>query len=311
MQMPLKIIDNTKYAPLKIKDLITRGSHSGVSSLIPEDINQQINDQWIYYLMQLDTYMLAQTDLLTAHIFQNYKDRIIYDRYGDMFSGWNESEDFEVFAGMLEETIKTTLIGNKEKYRKIFEAQFLKFHPEWNVDGEEITERILNQTGTVNDQKTGDDTTTRTGNETDTKTGSETNTRTGSETNTETGSTTETTSRTTYDSPTFYDAEKVTTTPNQATDTKTYNQVTDTAAFNNRTDTHTYNQVKDKTDYNNTNMNTRNLQDVEKTVYIRHGNIGVVSTVRLLQEYVELAEQINFLDIVAKDIVNSITYMTY
>ena len=309
--MPLKVMNNTNYAPIKIKDLITRGSHSGVSSLIPENINQQINDQWIYYLMQLDTYMLAQTDLLTAHIYQNYKDRIIYDRYSDMFSGWNESEDFEVFAGMLEETIKTTLIGNKEKYRKIFEAQFLKFHPEWNVDGEEITERILNQTGTVNDQKTGDDTTTRTGNETDTKTGSETNTRTGSETNTETGSTTETTSRTTYDSPTFYDAEKVTTTPNQATDTKTYNQVTDTAAFNNRTDTHTYNQVKDKTDYNNTNVNTRNLQDIEKTIYTRHGNIGVVSTVRLLQEYVEIAEQLNFLDIVAKDIVNSITYMTY
>lgn len=311
MQMPLKVMNNTNYAPIKIKDLITRGSHSGIPSLIPENINQQINDQWIYYIMQLDTYMLAQTDLLTAHIYQNYKDRIIYDRYSDMFSGWNESEDFEVFTGMLEETIKTTLIGNKEKYRKIFEAQFLKFHPEWNVDGEEITERILNQTGTVNDQKTGDDTTTRTGNETDTKTGSETNTRTGSETNTETGSTTETTSRTTYDSPTFYDAEKVTTTPNQATDTKTYNQVSDATSFNDRTDTHTYNQVKDKTDYNNTNVNTRNLQDVEKTIYTRHGNIGVVSTVKLLQEYVEIAEQLNFLDIVAKDIVNSITYMTY
>lgn len=309
--MPLKVMNNTNYAPIKIKDLITRGSHSGIPSLIPENINQQINDQWIYYIMQLDTYMLAQTDLLTAHIYQNYKDRIIYDRYSDMFSGWNESEDFEVFTGMLEETIKTTLIGNKEKYRKIFEAQFLKFHPEWNVDGEEITERILNQTGTVNDQKTGDDTTTRTGNETDTKTGSETNTRTGSETNTETGSTTETTSRTTYDSPTFYDAEKVTTTPNQATDTKTYNQVSDATSFNDRTDTHTYNQVKDKTDYNNTNVNTRNLQDVEKTIYTRHGNIGVVSTVKLLQEYVEIAEQLNFLDIVAKDIVNSITYMTY
>ena len=309
--MPLRVINNTNYAPIKIKDLITRGSNSGIPSLIPENINQQINDQWIYYLMQLDTYMLAQTDLLTAHIYQNYKDRIIYDRYSDMFTGWNESEDFEVFVGMIEETIKTTLIGNKEKYRKIFEAQFLKFHPEWNVDGEEITERILNQTGTVNDQKTGDDTTTRTGNETDTKSGTETTTRTGSETNTETGSTTETTSRTTYDSPTFYDAEKVTTTPNQATDTKTYNQVTDTAAFNNRTDTHTYNTVKDKTDYNNTNVNTRNLQDVEKTIYTRHGNIGVVSTVSLLKEYVELAEQINFLDIVAKDVVNSITYMTY
>ena len=309
--MPLKRIKNTEYPPIKIKDLIVRGDSSGILSIIPENINQQINDQWIYYLMQTDTYMLKQTDMLTAYIFQNFKERVLLDRYSDMFTDWKESEDFETYTGLLEETIKTTLIGNKEKYRKIFEAQFLKFHPEWNVDGEEITERTLNQTGNVTDEKTGDDSTTRTGNETDEKTGTESSTRTGSESDTESGSTTETTAKTSYDSNTFYDAEKVTTEPNQAATTKQYNNVKDERSFNGRKDTHTYNTVKDKTDYNSTNTNTRNLQDVERTVLIRHGNIGVVSTVKLLQEYIQLAEEVNFLDIVARDVVNSISYLTY
>lgn len=309
--MPLKTINNTEYPPIKIKDLIVRGNNSGILSIIPESINQQINDQWIYYLMQTDTYMLKQTDMLTAYIFQNFKERVLLDRYSDMFTDWKESEDFETYAGLLEETIKTTLIGNKEKYRKIFEAQFLKFHPEWNVDSEEITERTLNQTGNVTDAKTGDDSTTRTGNETDEKTGTESNTRSGSETSTQSGSTTETTARTSYDSNTFYDAEKVTTQPNQAATTTQYNDVKDETSFTGRKDTHTYNTVKDKTDYNSTNTNTRNLQDIERTVLIRHGNIGVVSTVKLLQEYIQLAEEVNFLDIVARDVVNSISYLTY
>ena len=309
--MPLKRINNTEYPPIKIKDLIVRGDSSGILSIIPEAINQQINDQWIYYLMQTDTYMLKQTDMLTAYIFQNFKERVLLDRYSDMFTDWKESEDFETYAGLLEETIKTTLIGNKEKYRKIFEAQFLKFHPEWNVDGEEITERTLNQTGNVTDAKTGNDSTTRTGNETDEKTGTESSTRTGSETSTQSGSTTETTAKTSYDSNTFYDAEKVTTEPNQAATTTQYNNIKDEKSFTGRKDTHTYNTVKDKTDYDSTNTNTRNLQDVERTVLIRHGNIGVVSTVKLLQEYIELAEQVNFLDIVARDVVNSISYLTY
>lgn len=309
--MPLKRIKNTEYPPIKIKDLIVRGDNTGILSIIPESINQQINDQWIYYLMQTDTYMLKQTDMLTAYIFQNFKERVLLDRYSDMFTDWKESEDFETYAGLLEETIKTTLIGNKEKYRKIFEAQFLKFHPEWNVDGEEITERTLNQTGNVTDAKTGNDSTTRTGNETDEKTGTESNTRTGSESNTQSGSTTETTAKTSYDSNTFYDAEKVTTEPNQAATTTQYNNVKDETSFTGRKDTHTYNTVKDKTDYDSTNTNTRNLQDVERTVYIRHGNIGVVSTVKLLQEYIQLAEEVNFLDIVARDVVNSISYLTY
>ena len=198
-----------------------------------------------------------------------------------------------------------------EKYRKMFEAQFLKFHPEWNVDGVETTTRTLDQTGTDTNKKTGDDTATRTGNETNEKSGTETSTRTGNETDAKAGTDTKTTSKTTFDSATFYDAEKVVDTPTNRTDTHTYNSVADATSFNNRKDTRTYNQVKDKTDYNSTDTETRNLHDKEVTIYERHGNIGVVSTVKLLQEYVELAEQLNFTATVARDIVNAITYMVY
>ena len=309
--MPIRTYDNTKYAPQHIKDIFIRGNNVGVSSLIPEDFNTEIDDNWIYYLMQHSKYMGVDTDILTQYIFEHFSSRRFYDRYEDMFYNWNEATDFDLFAELISDTIYSALKNNAEKYRKIFEAQFLKFHPEWNVDGVETTTRTLDQTGTDTNKKTGDDTATRTGNETDAKTGTETNTKTGNETDAKTGEMTETTAKTTFDSSTFYDTEKVTTTPNQATDTHTYNQVADTLSFTNRTDTHTYNQVKDKTDYNSTDTETRNLHDKEVTIYERHGNIGVVSTVKLLQEYVELAEQLNFTAIVASDIVNSITYMVY
>ena len=309
--MPLRTIDNTKYAPQHIKDIFIRGNNLGMSSLIPEDFNTEIDDNWIYYLMQHSKYMGVDTDILTQYIYEHFSSRRFYDRYEDMFYNWNEATDFDLFTELISDTIYSTLKNNAEKYRKIFEAQFLKFHPEWNVDGVETTTRTLDQTGTDTNKKTGDDTATRTGNETDAKAGTETNTKTGNETDAKTGEMTETTAKTTFDSSTFYDTEKVTTTPNQATDTHTYNQVADTLSFNGRTDTHTYNQVKDKTDYNSTDTETRNLHDAELTIYERHGNIGVVSTVKLLQEYVELAEQLNFTAIVASDIVNSITYMVY
>ena len=90
-----------------------------------------------------------------------------------------------------------------------------------------------------------------------------------------------------------------------------YNNVKDEQTFTGRKDKTTYNTLKDKTDYNSTDTETRNMKDAERTVYIRHGNIGVVSTVRLLLENVELAEKVDFVGSVARDIVNAITYRTY
>lgn len=310
MIMPMRYKNNTKYEPIKISDLIYRDRDEGLNSLIPENINRLIPDEWIYYIMQDAMYKDIETDLLTSYIYEHFKDRVINERYGEDFYKWDESTDFSEFCNLILSTIFNTLIANAEKYRKIYEAQYLKFHPEWNVDGEEITERELKQTGTDTRKKTGDDTNVKTGNETDAKSGKESTTKTGNETDEKSGTETITTSRTTYDDSTFYDTDKEVTTPSNLKNTVTYNNVKDETEFTNRTDTHTYNSVQDKITYNNTDQDTRNLTDKETIKHTRHGNIGVVSTVKLLQEYVELSE-LNILDIIATDVVNSFTYMTY
>lgn len=309
--MPLRTINNTNYAPQHIKDLCIRGNTVTAFNFIPEDFHKEINNQWIYYLMQSAKIFGEDTNILSQYIYEHFGDRRFYDRFEDLFESWDENNDYNIFTELLTQTIWSTLKNNDEKYRKMFEAQFLKFHPEWNVDGEEITTRTLDQTGTDENKKAGDDTTTRSGNETDAKAGKEASTRTGNEKTAHNGTDTRTTSKTTYDDATFYDVEKVVETPTNRDETLTYNDVKDETSFTDRVDTKTYNDVKDKTDYNSTNTETRNLHDREVTVYERHGNIGVVSTVKLLQEYVELAEQLNFTATVAADIVNSITYMVY
>ena len=309
--MPMRNFNNTKYAPQHIRDLCFRDNNVVAFEFIPENFHKEINDQWIYYLMQTADVFGTTTSILTQYIYEHFKDRRFYDRYEDMFEGWDEVNDFPSFTYLITQTIWSTLKNNDEKYRKMFEAQFLKFHPEWNVDGVETTTRNLDQTGTDENKKTGDDSTTRSGNETDAKAGKEASTRTGNEKNAHSGTDTRTTSKTTYDDATFYDVEKVVETPTNRDETLTYNDVKDEKSFTDRVDTHTYNDVKDKTDYNSTDTETRNLHDTEVTVYERHGNIGVVSTVKLLQEYVELANQLNFTATVAADIVNAITYMVY
>lgn len=310
MIMPIRYKNNTKYQPIKIFDLFMRDNTVGLQSLLPENINQEINSEWIYYIMQGASYLGVETDLITNYIYEHFKDRVINDRYGNMFDGWDESTDFDIFTAMIIDTIHNTLISNNEKYTKIYKAQYLDFHPEWNVDGEEITERELKQTGTDTNAKTGNDTNVKSGNETDEKSGTEASTRTGSEADTKSGSETKISSRTTDDSTDFFETDKEVTTPAQLTNTKTYTNVKDEQSYNNRKDTHTYNSVQDKMTYASTDTETRNLTDKEITKHIRHGNIGVVSTVRLLQEYVELSE-LNILDIIASDVVDSFTYLTY
>lgn len=309
--MPLRNINNTKYAPQHIRDLCIRNNNVVAFDFIPEDFHKEINNQWIYYLMQEANIYGTTTNILSQYIYEHFSSRRFYDRYVDMFEGWTENTDFTAFCALLTQTIWSTLKNNDEKYRKMFETQFLKFHPEWNVDGEEITTRTLDQTGTDENKKTGDDTTTKSGNETDAKAGKEASTRSGNEKTTHGGKDTRTTSKTTYDDATFYDVEKVVDEPTNKDETLTYNNVKDETEFTDRVDTRTYNDVKDKTDYNSTDTETRNLHDSEVTIYERHGNIGVISTVKLLQEYVELAEQLNFTATVAADIVNSITFMVY
>lgn len=388
----LRVRNNTKYAPFKLRDMIMRDTATGCTNLINDNLYRDIGTDWFYYLTQTCSYNTGYntpitTNIITAYIFDNFKDRVMLEKYADEFDFWDESTDFPVYVDMVKQSISYTLKANTEKYNKLYYAMIAEFNPLWNVDGTEITERELTQTGHITDTKTGTDTTSNTGTdttgtsgtETTTKRGTDTETKTGTDTATKTGtqatadtgteeytkagtetlgrSGTETTagtggvttetSNTTYDSSTYYGKEKTEETRN-TTDTKTLN-TTDTTTHNttdtktlNTLDTVTYN-VGDETQYNTTdeilhnttdeltiskqdqtthdteteieynssNRNDRELVDTETIKHTRQGNIGTVSTIKLLTEYIEYSKISVFIDTISRDIVNTITYMTY
>lgn len=339
----LKTRNNTNYAPFKICDLIARNTTPGCTDLLDNNLFRDIGDEWLYYLDQTITYRYREltpfdTNIITAYIYDNFKERVMLDKYSDEFYKWSESEDFNIYVEMVKNTISQTLISNREKYKKLYYSMIAEFNPLWNVDGTETTERELRQTGTVEDTKTGTETNAktgditieRTGTETDQKTGTESTARIGTETtdNTgtdataHTGTDTTLTANTTYDSSTMYDKERTTDTLN-TTDTTTHNTEseltlnTEDTTTHNTTDTLTHN-TEDTTTHNTTdtlthdtvNNNERDLLDKETIKVTRQGNIGVTTTTKLLTEFREYAD-FNFIGVVARDIVNSITFMTY
>ena len=295
--MPLKINHNTKYAPFKIGDLINRGVDVGAVSLLNDNLTTEIDDDFIFYLTQKANYHFISgvevTDILTAHIYEFFKDRVILEKYSDAFYDWDEFTDFEPFVDMVKATIENTIITNAEKYKKLYKAMTVDFNPLWNVDGIETTERELTQTGTNTNNKTGKDTTVDAG-------GSTSETATTDSTAT-TGTDTDTTQKTTYNESTFYDTEKL---------SRGKNTSVDGEGTSSTEDTH---ENTSETTYNTKDENTRNLKDVERTVTEKHGNIGVTTTTKLLTEFVEYAsiDLTRFLDVVSRDVVNSFTYMVY
>lgn len=341
--MPIRQINNTGYAPVKIFDLFNRSNASGCTDVLNDDITSKINHDWIFYITQNAECIFSPnhsftTNVITAYIFDNFKNRILLDDYAYAFCGWDESTDFETFVEMVKCSIEKMLIANDERYDKLYYSMIAEFNPLWNVDGETITERILHQTGTDENAKTGTDETqtnrdiaenesitdgtSYTGTDTTAKSGTDTTAKTGTETVGHTGSDTTTTSNTTYDESTFYDGTK-SVTNNGTTDTTTHNtqDVTDyntseTITHNTTTDKETEREksidddVSQSTTYNTKDTNTKNLTDTETISEIRRGNIGVTTTTKLLTEFREFAD-FSFIDIVARDIVNTISYMVY
>lgn len=132
-----------------------------------------------------------------------------------------------------------------------------------------------------------------------------------------------------YDEGTIIDETDLTTFNDTTTETKNLTDLetfadttTETKNLNdqrtyNTTDTRTLNtedeRVLDLSDVETkdlTNLMTRDLLDTERIILERHGNIGVTTTTRLLSEFREYVT-FNFLNIVAHDVVNAISYGIY
>lgn len=275
--MPIRQTNNTGYAPIKIFDLFNRSDNAGCTNVLNDNITTKICHDWIYYVTQPAECVYTpnkkfNTNILTAYIFDNYKNRILFDDYADRFYEWDESTDFAYYVEMIKSSIEKTVIANEEKYNKLYYSMIAEFNPLWNVDGETITERILSQTGTDENAKTGSDetvsnrdisetetvdsdttntgtdTTAKTGSDTVSKTGTDTDAKTGTETLGKAGTETTVAGNTTYNSSTFYDG----------TENETTHNTTDTTTFN-TTDTTTHN-TEDVTEYDSTETVTHNTE---------------------------------------------------
>lgn len=197
----------------------------------------------------------------------------------------------------------------------------------------------LTKSGTEKVDRGGHDDLTMSGSEADAKTGSDTLAYSGTEKDEKGGAVT--TAKTTFDSATFLDTEKQSdTTSNTRSFTNRQDQTTylstttksftdrkdqtdynsnDTLSFTNRKDEQAYNSSntlsftnrKDETDYGKTNTRTDNLTEKETTVVTRGGNIGVTMASQLQTGENEWLKRFNFLDTVARDIANEISYCYY
>ena len=122
---------------------------------------------------------------------------------------------------------------------------------------------------------------------------------------------TETTSRTLVQTGTDSFAKSGTDTTSNSGDDVTKGQKTtyDTSFLDTDKTTLTHG-LESETEYDSSNTETRNLRDVETITFERHGNIGVISTVKLLEEYRELALY-DLWKYITHDIVNQFTYGIY
>lgn len=105
-----------------------------------------------------------------------------------------------------------------------------------------------------------------------------------------------------------------------ANDDQTFYNKTDTLEYENREDSTEYGKEttlsfedrQDVTEYGKKDtLEFDNRKDRETTTEVRQGNIGVVSTVKLLEENWELGEFADFIKVVADDLINAICYRVY
>ena len=132
------------------------------------------------------------TNYITACLYDNYGERYLLHKYFEMYSSWDGSvNDYNWLYKLMDTDVKTCIKKNRYKWGNLMKSCMLEFNPLWNVDGEEITTRTLEQDGTITLRKRGtetdsedvDATISRTGTDTDKKTGTETSAKTGTEAN--------------------------------------------------------------------------------------------------------------------------------
>lgn len=296
---------------MRIKEVLTAGT------LVPSYNNIYNSDDWF----------LATSSRMDSLLRRLHGNREIFDEYVEV-TGTQENP-----AGTrqnLLEIVDSCFELNCYKYRHLWTLYEAQYNPLWNVDGTEVTERERKNTGTETHKKSGKEITTYSGTEDLTRSGNETWEPSGKEKLSKTGSTVEAhtggeqNARTTFDSASFLDTDKMTDTKKIGTtygkdasgnsdpyaeetsfttrkDTTTYNNVKDSRSFTNR---------KDELEYNNTqDQRTDNLTETERITHTRGGNIGVTMTTQLERDEQSFVAGFRLIEDIIADIANSISFV--
>lgn len=189
-----------------------------------------ISTNKVNFPLPLETvHEFTETDILTAHIYNNYSRYEFLPKISLLFSFDDfTTNDLHILRDIIDNTVANVLYTNAERYEKLFKANTLEFNPLWNVDGTETTTRTLERDGFEKTTHDGTDTATQTNDTTDTTT----------------YDTTEKITRDTTDKLTI------------DTDNKTNYSSTDTTTYNAETDTTTYNNTLQKNGQENTTIAT-------------------------------------------------------
>lgn len=284
-------------------------------NIIPSD-NAYASEDWYIYVVPI----------LSKFLFRNYGKREVIVDSDLFFDNIDKVKDGTFIEDALVDDVKdsidTLFLSNNLNYQKIYESVTAEFNPLWNVDGTEsltytkendgIQRNVNVKSGSISDNTsytgTKQNTNVKSGSVDDDVSylGSESNVRTGSVVN----------SNTTFESATFNDATKETN--DNVTDTHSFNSRSDnhSTTFNNVTDTNTEsftNRADNRTEtYNNVQDSATRTDDLLETyreTKERHGNIGVTKSTELIADAIELRLKYNFVEIVAKDIINMICFM--
>ena len=146
-------------------------------------------------LMPSDTMLrgISNSDWWT--VLSDYFDDLIWQYWPERQIFINDKFNIEDEAGTIANIKRAFAINLKSKaykYKRLYDISKAEYNPLYNVDGEEITERVLKQEGEGAHELSGTDTNTTSGSEETEKGGKETNTRSGSESEAKAGKETNT-----------------------------------------------------------------------------------------------------------------------
>lgn len=267
-----------------------------------------------------EDYITAIKPLIDEFLKFNYGDR---DMLYDFYEYLDEATDAQILT-WIKQKIYLLFQAKNESYKRIYQGLTEEYNPLWNVDGTETE----THSGADVQKNSGNDVITNSGTDTHTIDSTEnrdithsgTDTRTinndGTDTNTEQNSGTDATNNNvaTFDDPnvrlntssqTLNGKQTVNTLDHDTTTTDTlqHGETVSDDLDADTTDSFAHGHVI-------TTQNGKQTRDEFGHVitHRRTGNIGVTKSTELLRDHLELWQGLSFLDIIAKDIINTICY---